>query len=152
MDKLEKHIREHATAFDTATPPEGAEERFLDALEAGQPVSRPEAFRFLRWAIPAAAAILVAVFLLNRPTDWFRGLGNDPDAIYARYLAQVEDNWHDLATNETASDLLRCLTEESIPLIDQLPEELSDSEKAAILQDYYGTLLDGAEKVRRYVK
>ena len=152
MDKLGKYIREQAAAFDTATPPEGAEKRFLDALDAGQPVSRPVTFRFLRWAVPAAAAVLVAVLLLNRPTHWFRGLGNDPEAIYARYLARVEDNWLDLAADETASDLLRSLTEENIPLIDQLPEELSDAEKAAILENYYGALLDGAEKIRRNLK
>ena len=154
MDNLEQYIREQASAFDTATPPAGAEGRFLDRAEI-LPDGRLHfhaTVRALRWAIPAAAAILVAVIFASRPTDWFRGVGQDPAAIYARYLAQVEDSWQELAADEAAADLLRNLTEESIPLIDQLPDELPDAEKAAILEDYYGALLDGAQKIRQNIK
>ena len=79
-------------------------------------------------------------------------MGQDSAAIYARYLARVEDSWQELATDEAAADLLRNLTEESIPLIDQLPDELPDAEKAAILEDCYGALLDGAQKIRQNIK
>ena len=150
MDNLEQYIREQAFAFDTATPPAGAEGRFLNRAEV-LPDGRPHfhaTVRALRWAIPAAAAILVAVIFASRPTDWFRGVGQDPAAIYAR----VEASWQELAADETAADLLRSLTEENIPLIDQLPDELPDAEKAAILEDYYGTLLDGAQKIRQNIK
>ena len=38
---------------------------------------------------------------------------------------------------------VRSLSEEAVPMLDQLPDELSDSEKATILRSYYGSLLDG---------
>ena len=43
------------------------------------------------------------------------------------------------------------IVEEAVPLIDQLPEEMDPSERAAVLKEYYGTLLDGLQSVREAV-
>ena len=39
------------------------------------------------------------------------------------------------------------LTEEAIPLLDLLPDELGDTEKSAILREHYNTLLDGVHSL-----
>ena len=44
---------------------------------------------------------------------------------------------------------LRSLTDESIPLIDLLPEELDDASQAEILRKHYNTLLDGVHQLMK---
>ncbi|MBQ8021585.1 MAG: hypothetical protein IJ255_02695 [Bacteroidales bacterium] len=154
MNEWEKYIRDHAPAFDTEVPAGGAEERFLNRLE-GTRTGTGRTVRMLRWLIPAAAAILLVVLLPVRResrTDWFEGVADNPYAVYERYLAEVFQIWQSVGPDETASDLLRDLTEETIPLAEQLPDEIPEAEQAAILQDYYGTLLDEAARIHEITK
>ena len=142
MKGLEEYIRGNAGAFDTELPPDGAEERFLERWETGS-----RKVRILRAVLPAAAAAALAFLLLLPPAgrgrDWLRGAGNSPEDIYASYMAQVTEAWKKAGPDEICSEQLRSLTEETIPLADQLPDELSDAEKATILREHYNTLLDG---------
>ena len=57
--------------------------------------------------------------------------------------AQVTEAWEKAGPDEMLSAQLSGLTEESIPLLDLLPDELGDAEKSAILREHYNTLLDG---------
>jgi len=153
MSNLEEYIRENAAAFDTEALPEGAEERFLDRLEAEPAAGSPVLRRFLFAFAGAAAAALALVFSLgNREPDWFRGVENTPEAVYASYLDRVADAWTVAGPDEEASTQLSGLTEEAIPLADQLPDELSSEQKAAILKAYYGELLDGVGEILRTIK
>lgn len=142
MKGLEEYIRANAGAFDTELPPEGARDRFISRWEAGN-----RKVRILRTVLPAAAAAALALLLIlprpGRSRDWLRSAGNTPEDIYACYIVQVTEAWKKAGPDEMRSEQLRSLTEETIPLADQLPEELSDTEKAAILRDHYNTLLDG---------
>ena len=58
-------------------------------------------------------------------------------------MAQVTEAWEKAGPDEMLSAQLSGLTEEAIPLLDLLPEELGDGEKSAILKEHYNTLLDG---------
>ena len=149
MSKLEEYIREQAPAFDTATLPEGAEERFLDRWEAAEKSKKARIFYF---AVSAAAAAALILAILPWKADSFRGVENNPDAVYEHYLAVVADAWEVAAADDEAADMLSSLTEESVPLMDQLPEELTPEEQAAILRAHYGDLLEGVDKVLKTIK
>ena len=146
MKKLDDLIRDNASAFDTEFPPEGAEERFLRKWEAGR-----LRVRIFRTVLPAvAAAALAAVLLLppaDRSTDWLRGAGDSPEGIYLAYMEQVSAAWEKAGPDELWSAQLSSVTEEAIPLIDLLPDELGDTEKSAILREHYNTLLDGVHSL-----
>jgi hypothetical protein len=149
--KLEEYIRDNASAFDTECPPEGAEERFLGRWEARRPK-----VRILRTVLPAAAAAALAVVLLlpkaDRGTDWLRAAGDSPESIYLSYMAQVSQAWEKAGPDEMLSAQLSGLTEEAIPLMDQLPAELDEASRAAILKEHYNTLLDGVHVLMEKTK
>lgn len=148
MKRLDDYIRANAAAFDTETPQEGAEERFLKKWEAGR-----RKVRIFRIVLPAAAAAALAAVLLlppaDRGTDWLRAADNTPQSIYCNYMAQVAKAWEEAGPDEMLSAQLRSLTDESIPLIDLLPEELDDASQAEILRKHYNTLLDGVHQLMK---
>jgi len=57
----------------------------------------------------------------------------------------------DFGAGETSEweEALTALTEESISLFDQLPEEMPDRQKTRILKQYYGELLDGVAQLKQ---
>ena len=146
MSILEEYITGNAGSFDAGLPPEGAEERFLGRWEAGR-----RKVRIFRTALPAAAAAALAVLLLlppaDRSRDWLRAAGDTPESVYADYMAQVTKAWEKAGPDEVRSEQLRNLTEESVPLADQLPDELSVAEKTVILKEHYNTILDGVHQI-----
>jgi hypothetical protein len=107
------------------------------------------------WALLAGAvAVLLAAVVLLRPAEgrgFFFGVGNDPQKVYLAYLDRVEDARLALADNEDYNweGILRGMTEEAVPLIEQLPEELSGRQQARILKQYYGEILAGVEKLKK---
>ncbi|MBR4756163.1 MAG: hypothetical protein IK076_04410 [Bacteroidales bacterium] len=116
------------------------------------------------WAFSAVAAALAAILLLNRPhgqeidrlaesgqhKDWFAEVGNDQVEIYRAYYDKVSEMYELILTSHPDGSLdtsISCLAEESIPLIDQLPDEMDPEAKAAVLKEYYGELLDGLDRI-----
>lgn len=150
MKGLEDYIRANAGAFDTEALPEGAEERFLKKWEAGR-----RKVRIFRIVLPAAAAAVLAVLLLlpsaGARRDWLRG-ADTPEGIYRSYMAQVAKAWEEAGPDDMLAAQLRSLTDESIPLVELLPEELDDASQAAILKEHYNTLLDGVHQLMKTKK
>ncbi len=135
--------------FDIYDLPEGHEARFqmkLDAAKNGQ-----RSHRILRWtavAAAAAAAILCVIQIPGGNRHFFRA--HTPEAVYTAYLDKVGSYYEQLASSDALHSedweaVLASLTNETIPLFDQLPEEMPDREKVRVLKRYYGELLDGAE-------
>ena len=161
MTELETYIRSHAAEFDTQEPACGHEERFLARLDASRTAAASPLqdffsslvgfFRNRRFQVAACAlATCVAIVLILRPGDPFRGTGNDPKAIYLAYMDQVAVLYSQLPT-EGGTDwdaTLEEMTEEADPLFTQLPDELSRRQQARILKDYYGELLTHARKLK----
>ena len=151
MNDLEQYIRDHAVQFDSETPAPGHEERFLARLDAtGSPRTRPAALfrRPAVWAFAFAAAA-IALLLVLRPGDPFRGTGNDPQKIYLAYMDRVAELYRRPSTDsETRDAILAGITEEEDPLFLQIPEELSARERGRILKEYYGRMLAAAGKIR----
>ena len=139
--------------YDLMELPEGHDIRFRKRLEASD--RRRRTFRAL-----LAAAAAVALLVLLRPAggrDYFRGVADTPDAVYLSYLDQVAASYETIARmpGSEASDweaAMRSVTEETIPMMEQLPDELSDAQKAALLKAYYGDLLDGVERIRKSIE
>jgi len=171
MNELEKYIRAHAAEFDAAEVPQGHEERFWVAVEEDLRAARNDrsaarsgaavegmAFGAAGWGawalLAGAVAVLLAAVVLLRPAEgrgFFFGVGNDPQKVYLAYLNRVEDARLALADNEDYNweGILRGMTEEAVPLIEQLPEELSGRQQARILKQYYGEILAGVEKLKK---
>ena len=154
--------------FDLYDLPEGHQDRFEGKL--AQRLARRPRRKLLPWV--AAAAGLAAVVWLGLRSDaryaFERArtpttssssasfMARTPEAVYAAYLEEVGKLYELLADNTGADNgtvdweaVLHELTEENMPLFDQLPEELSASEKTALLKQYYGGLLNEAGQIRK---
>ena len=172
MTELEKYIMENAGAFDEQDLQAGHLERFESKLEAilaeqeqerrsqVSPISdqrvstapmRPVIWRRVALGIAAAAAILLAVGIQSGKL-WMVGAGNDPAEVYRAYSGRTAAIYGKVLAKDydgSKENALRGIAEEAVPLIDQLPDELGDAAKAAILREYYGELLEGARRVSR---
>ena len=163
MNELEQYIRDHAAAFDTEAPAAGHEARFLARLEAGdspvKPANDGKSFRtFLesfRTAIrnlhqapvlAFALAACLALVLIIRPGDPFRGVSNEPEAIYLAYMDRVAALYRAMPLED---DILREITEEDEPLFAQLPDDISARQRARILKSHYGELLSAARQLKK---
>lgn len=137
--------------FDLYDLPEGHEERFLEKMD--QRLLRRQNRRIaLRWTAAAAAAAAILLLVLPAGDRYFRG-ARTPEAVYNAYLQQIGTCYEQLARNYTVDAFaweatLASLTQETIPLVDQLPDEMPDREKTRILKQYYGALLDGANRLK----
>ena len=166
MKDLETYIREHAAQFDTAEPAAGHEARFLARLDVTPGACHPEqqtachpersegsSFRRPRYLIPLfALAALAAALLVFRPgpSRHFLGVPDKPERVYRSYLAQVEKAYLTFPWDEGCDweGTLDELTEESVSLFEQLPEELSPRRRARILKAYYGDILDEVKQLK----
>ena len=140
--------------FDLYELPEGHAGRFEAKLDARLARSHRRG-RFLRWT--AAAAGLAAVLWLGARLNASFWLAPTPEAVYTAYLEQVGDLYRLVAANSSDDtvdweSLLQDLTDETIPLYDQLPDELSDREKTALLKKHYGTILLEARRLKTLEK
>ena len=138
--------------FDLYDLPEGHEERFEAKLDAGLWRRRIRARIYLGTAVAAGLAVLL--WIGTQARSHFRG-AHTPESVYSAYLEQIGELYQLLADNATDNSeaidwqaVLDELTEETVPLYDQLPEEMPEKEKTAVLKEYYGGLLDEAELIK----
>ena len=138
--------------FDLYDLPEGHEARFLEKLD--EATRRSQRNRtVLSWTALAAAAAVCLLLVLPLGNRHFRG-ARTPEAVYCAYLEKVGSYYDQLAvvtTGETGewAAALSAMTDETIPLFDQLPEDMPSRQKTKILKQYYGELLDGAALLRQ---
>ena len=140
--------------FDLYDLPEGHTARFEARLETGLARRRRRSLAF-RWT--AAAAVLGAVTWVGMHSDPHFRRARTPEAIYTAYLKQVGELYQLLASH-TESDIvdwesiLQELTDEPTPLYEQLPEEMHEKKKMALLKSHYGGLLDDARQLQEELK
>ena len=84
----------------------------------------------------------------------------DPQDIYNAYMDVVRDSYEYLssltayAPNNGANEhfnTLESITSEYIPLLEVLPDEISEHEKAEILKEYYSRRVESVVELRKYV-
>ncbi|MBR1927840.1 MAG: hypothetical protein IJ840_08880 [Bacteroidales bacterium] len=136
-------------------------------LDAGKARDERRGAKRISWATvtgwaatlaAVAAAVAAVVIFIGQPetghTDWFAGIGDDQAAICESYYARVSRLYELILRGDPEGSCARDLesiAEESVSMIDQLPEELSPEIRAEILKEYYSALLDGVERLRKSV-
>lgn len=151
MENLEKYIQNNLVQFNCGELPEGHQERFMAKLKAQKPQPAPVRKRFpwrIAGAISAAAAIAALYFTIGAPT------GEQLDTIAIQELAQEmyteEAEILQMFTKEEhyMINSVKSITEEAIPLTDQLPDELSPARRAEILKEYYKAKIASLRQIK----
>lgn len=130
--------------------PEGHELRFEAKMRRH---SRRRLISYAASFVSVAAAVVVAVLLFTRKDDemiekdFFAGVERNPASIYDSFLKQVKKEYTRMASlsHDSSSDwedTFRMVTSENIPMVELLPEDMPEQQKADILADYYQTLLE----------
>lgn len=166
MKNLEKYIQNNLEQFNTGEMPLGHQERFMAKLQAAQANGRqgdskpagirqtgnPEgatphkvhrlfSHRSLFAATAAAAAIIIAFFI----TTGSPATNKDEYTIAIHEVAEemyIEEAEILMMLGEDDRNIvnsIKSITEEAIPLSEQLPAELSQEKRAQILREYYKT-------------
>ena len=162
MSNLEEYIKQNLEALDDQELPEGHLERFeakltgLEERPAQQPGQRPVKIWWWTAIAGVAAAVAAVAIFINQPTtsqkDWFADIPEDQASICQAYYDQMAVMYSDILVTDVDGSKeaqLMTIAEETIPMIDQLPEELGEEERALILKEYYSDLLEGIEKIGR---
>ena len=146
MENLEKYIQDNLEQFNCGEMPLGHQERFMAKLQAAQAAPERKAPRLfsrrsLFAATAAAAAIVIAFFITTgSPTsdsdDYTIAIHEVAEEMYIEeteiMMMLGEDDQHIVNS-------VKSITEEAIPLSEQLPAELSQEKRAQILREYYKT-------------
>lgn len=157
MDSLRNFIDENRESFNTSELRSGHKERFLKRLKDQKTESHTKFIIMLQWARMAVASVVVIlmaipIFVNQRFSQMESGeyftqlLENQSDRI--EKLA----NTLDPETQYNVKSTLRQLTEDPIPLVQQLPNSISRKVRREIVKGYYNNKLEGAERLETYVK
>lgn len=131
MDNLEKYIQDNLGQFNTGELPQGHQERFLAKLARSR--RRP-----LRWGWAAAAAVIAAVLATGIQFGNERQLEiSVEDFAQEMYLEEAGLLQMFQEEDQYMINNIKAITEEAIPLAEQLPNELSPEKRAKILREYY---------------
>lgn len=144
MENLEKYIQDNLEQFNCGEMPLGHQERFMAKLQAAQAAPERKAPRLfsrrsLFAATAAAAAIIIAFFIsTGSPTSD----GDDytiaiHEVAEEMYIEEAEIMMMLGEDDQNIVNSVKSITEEAIPLSEQLPEELSQEKRAQILREYY---------------
>lgn len=137
--------------FDIYNLPEGHETRFEARLDKHLARRHRRSLVF-RWTAVAASLALV-VLPATQSRQFAIRKAQTPEGVYTAYLKEVGKLYEALADNSDNEivdweSLLHELTDENLPLYDQLPEELSQREKTRILKQHYGGILHEAGQLK----
>lgn len=160
MDSLKKYITENKDRFEGELP-EGHRERFLEKLDrcrqaqsAGTPTKWTPLKQVGRIAASIAAVFVLAFFIGN----FFQKESLSSTA--ASYRSKLEEMKNQILRlsqraapemQEYTINTLENILFESVPLQEQLPEELSSREKEKILEEYYNQKMQGVKKLKIFL-
>ena len=87
----------------------------------------------------------------DKAIDWFLGVGDDQALICQTYYSKAAEIYEEAlrgGIDESTEWQMALMLRDDAALIDQLPDEMSSEERAEVLKDYYGALLDGMNKMK----
>lgn len=144
MENLEKYIQDNLEQFNCGEMPLGHQERFMAKLQAAQAAPErkaPHLFsrRSLFAATAAAAAIVIAFFITtgspaSDSDDYTIAIHEVAEEMY---IEEAEIMMMLGKDDQNIVNSVKSITEEAIPLSEQLPAELSQEKRAQILREYY---------------
>lgn len=160
MENLEKYIQDNLEQFNSGEMLAGHQERFMAKLQAGQANGEntnphrktPHLFssRSIFAATAAAAAIIIAFFITT-------GSPVSDDEAYTIAIHEVAEEMYLEETDilmmlrkddQNIINSVKSITEEAIPLSEQLPAELSSEKRIEILREYYKTKTAALKKFK----
>ena len=135
MTELERFIIDNRDEFDSIPVPENSRERFMASVAAEK---RKRRIRLAGMASTGIAAALAALLVLNHEPDM-----EDILEMHYTRIAETEldiislvESKHPYEIEEVMSNI-HSITFEAIPLEEQLPKELPETERIRILNDFY---------------
>ena len=147
MENLEKYIQDNLEQFNCGEMPLGHQERFMAKLQAAQAAPERKAPRLFSSrsifaATAAAAAAIVIAFFISTGSP-----ASDGDVYTIAIHEVAEEMYIEEAEimmmlgedDQHIVNSVKSITEEAIPLSEQLPAELSQEKRAQILREYYKT-------------
>lgn len=152
MDNLDKYIQNNLELFNTGELPAGHQERFMAKLAQTQKTGRTGPFsrKAIFAATAAAAAAIIGAFIaLGIPQYRLEQLNiSIQELAQEMYLEETELLQMFQKDEQYMINNVKSITEEAIPLADQLPDELSPEKRAEILREYYKAKTDGLRKIK----
>lgn len=135
MTELERYISSNAGAFDSEPVPAGSRERFMASVAAER---RKRRIWYMAMAINGIAAALAALIRIGYQPDMENILEKHYTRIAETELAiiSIAGTDHPDEIEEVMSSI-HSITFESIPMEEQLPDEIPLKERIRILNDYY---------------
>ena len=135
MTELERYIADNRSVFDSEPVPTGSMDRFMNRLASERRKRRSRAAGMIFSGIAAACA---AFMILYMEPDMSRTL----ERCHTR-IAEMSNKIMNIAETEYPDEteiirnMVSVITDEVIPLEEQLPDELSTKERKRILNEYY---------------
>lgn len=155
MDNLKQLIEENREIFENGELPTGHKKRFLDKINRNKIIKR-DSLRITLYLCAASvtAFLIIAPFIIKDNTeigcpdglaDYKSILKNRSSQIYL--MADKLDSYNKDIVINTLDELVN----EAIPFEDQLPQELDNTIRIQLSQQYYCPKIEGVEKLRGYV-
>lgn len=144
MNGIEKYIRDNIGEFDVAPVPEGSRNAFLRKVKEEKRGRRLRTIVLTLSSMAAAAAIAVCFVPDSLAVD----IENHHKRMAVKEMEIVS------AISETSPELMeevmntiRVVVSETIPLEEQLPDEMGEKAKRAILKEYYDCKYRALEQI-----
>ena len=135
MTELERFIIDNRDEFDSMPVPENSRDRFMASVAAEK---RKRRIRLAGMGFTGIAAASAALLVLSHKPDM-----EDILEIHYTRIAETElqiislaESKHPYEIEEVMSNI-HSITFEAIPLEEQLPKELPETERIGILNDFY---------------
>ncbi len=160
MKDLNEIIENGREEFEADKLPSGHKERFLNKLKQSKTENKTLVQKNFKRAAFYLAAASVLAFLVISPVffnsneslecpagvaDYKTLLKERSDNIYLM-LNKLEPNDKEMVINTLAE-----LTNETVPFENQLPDDMEESQKSQLKQQYYCPKIQGIESLSRYV-
>ena len=140
---LKDRFEENRPLIDDARLPEGDFALFM--AKAGRRLLRRRIFAV---AVPAFVAAVAVLLIMVRPVP-------SAEKVYREYISYVETSRRQLSASDVGEqwiEVFESVAQESVPMLEMLPGDLSASAKAAIAKEHYDNIKTGLETIMENVR
>ena len=135
MTELERYIADNRSAFDLEPVPAGSMDRFMSRLSSERRKRHIKVAGAIFSGIAAACAAFMVLFMEPDMSSTLERCHTKIAEMTNKIMNIAETEYPD--ETEIIRNMVSVITDEVIPLEEQLPDELSTKEKKRILNEYY---------------